>query len=191
MPDILYRPARATDAPTIAAIHIANWRDAYRSILDPAFLAGPIEDDRRAHCLAKLNAPSADFCVDVATTTDGRMVGFAATHRNLDPRWGSLVDNLHVVADMRGRKIGETLLRSAARTLAARQADAGLYLWVFEANEPALRFYRRLGGQVVERSISQIPAENSMTILRVHWPTGSDLFEGPTPGPRQDGPAPP
>ncbi len=54
MADIIYRPAQATDALTIAAIHIASWRDAsYRSILDPAFLAGPIEEDRRSHWLGK------------------------------------------------------------------------------------------------------------------------------------------
>ena len=176
MADIIYRPAQAADALTIAAIHIASWRDAYRSILDPAFLAGPIEEDRRSHWLGKLSTPSPDFLVDVASTGDGTLVGFAATQRNLDRRWGSLVDNLHVLPEMRGRKIGATLLRSAARKLASQQAAEGLHLWVFEANEPALTFYKRLGGQVVERTISQIPTENGRTILRVHWPALSALF---------------
>jgi ribosomal protein S18 acetylase RimI-like enzyme len=165
MADIIYRPAQATDALTIAAIHIASWRDAYRSILDPAFLAGPIEEDRRSHWLGKLSTPSPDFLVDVASTGDGTLVGFAAT-----------LDNLHVLPEMRGRKIGATLLRSAARKLASQQAAEGLHLWVFEANEPALGFYKRLGGQVVERTISQIPTENGRTILRVHWPALSALF---------------
>ncbi len=39
-----------------------------------------------------------------------------------------------------------------------------------------LAFYKRLGGQVVERTISQIPTENGRTILRVHWPALSALF---------------
>ncbi|MGU3330629.1 N-acetyltransferase family protein [Methylobacterium mesophilicum] len=176
MADIIYRAARETDAQTIAAIHVASWRNAYRSILDPAFLAGPIEEDRLSHWLGKFSRPASDFQVDVASTIDGTLVGFTATHRNLDRRWGSLVDNLHVLPEMRGRRIGEVLLRSAARKLAAQQAAEGLHLWVFEANEPALRFYERLGGQVVERTLSQIPTENGRTILRVHWPALSDLF---------------
>ncbi|MCJ2135216.1 GNAT family N-acetyltransferase [Methylobacterium sp. J-026] len=176
MADIIYRAARATDALTIAAIHVASWRDAYRSLLDPVFLAGPIEDDRRSHWLGKFDTPSANFLVDVAATADGNLVGFAATHRDRDPRWGSLLDNLHVLPEMRGRKIGEALLRSAARALASRQADDGLHLWVFEANAAALRFYTRLGGHVVERKLSQAPIENDRMILRVHWPALSDLL---------------
>ncbi|QEE38439.1 MULTISPECIES: GNAT family N-acetyltransferase [unclassified Methylobacterium] len=175
MADIIYRAARATDAQTIAAIHVASWRDAYRSILDPAFLAEPVEEDRLSHWLGKLDTPALNFMVEIASTSDEGLVGFVATHRDLDRRWGSLVDNLHVRPEMRGRKIGEALLRSAARKLAAQQAGNGLYLWVFEANEAALRFYERMGGQVVEQAISQIPAANGRTILRVHWPTLSDL----------------
>jgi len=53
-----------------------------------------------------------------------------------------------------------------------------VHVWTFEANQAALRFYRRLGGQVVERGTSQIPAAKGATILRLFWPTLSALAEG-------------
>jgi hypothetical protein len=48
LPDITIRPATEEDAPLIAAIHVASWRDAYTHILAPEFLSGDIEADRLA-----------------------------------------------------------------------------------------------------------------------------------------------
>jgi hypothetical protein len=41
---------------------------------------------------------------------------------------------------------------------------------VYEANAAALRFYLRLGGEVVERGASQMAASRGAAILRVFWP---------------------
>jgi ribosomal protein S18 acetylase RimI-like enzyme len=70
----------------------------------------------------------------------------------------------------RGQGVGEKLLQSMVAQLAARVSDAGLHLWVFEANRAALRFYERLGGRVVEQKTSEIPAAGGKAVLRVHWP---------------------
>lgn len=169
--DIQYRDARAADAAAVAALHAASWRDAYAGILDPAFLAGPIEADRLDLWTGRLTNPSPTQLVHAATNPDRGLVGFICAHRDLDPHWGSLVDNLHVAPGMRGRKIGERLLRIVAEKLTEQDARNGLHLWVFEANEAGLRFYRRLGGSVVEEDKSGIPAANGKTVLRVHWPT--------------------
>lgn len=171
MIDIRYRDARAADAAAVAAIHATSWRDAYADILDPVFLAGPIEADRLDLWTDRLTNPSPTQLVHAATTPDQGLVGFICAHRDLDPRWGSLVDNLHVAPEMRGRKIGERLLRIVAEKLAEQDARNGLHLWVFEANQAGLRFYQRLGGSVVEEDESSIPAANGKTVLRVHWPT--------------------
>ncbi len=62
MGQITYRAARVADAATIAAIHIASWRDAYADIFDPDYLAGPIEGDRRT----QLNHPARGSAQDHA-----------------------------------------------------------------------------------------------------------------------------
>jgi ribosomal protein S18 acetylase RimI-like enzyme len=46
-----------------------------------------------------------------------------------------------------------------------------LHLWVFEANEAAVRFYKRLGGEVVERDASHMAAASGKPVLRIHWRT--------------------
>ncbi|MEI4509307.1 hypothetical protein WBQ88_16290 [Sphingopyxis sp. CCNWLW253] len=61
------------------------------------------------------------------------------------------------------------IIEAVARRIEADATTHGVHLWVFEANEAALRFYLRLGGEVVERDSSQIPAARGATILRVFW----------------------
>ncbi|CCD89698.1 Conserved protein of unknown function; Putative GCN5-related N-acetyltransferase [Bradyrhizobium sp. ORS 285] len=173
--DIIIRAAINEDAPAIAALHAASWRDAYANILAPEFLGGAIEADRLNVWTQRLSAPAADQLVTVACDPEGPLRGFVCCYRDADPVWGSLVDNLHVSPDGRGSGLGARLLRDAAAQLAASGAASGLHLWVFEANTAGLRFYIRLGGRVVETSRSEIPAAGGKTILRVHWPDLAQL----------------
>jgi ribosomal protein S18 acetylase RimI-like enzyme len=171
MIDIAIRPATGQDAAVIAEIHTSSWRDAYAHILAPEFLNGAIEADRLAVWSERLREPPAAQLISVACDPPGNVQGFVCSYYDVDADWGSLVDNLHIRPELRGRGIGERLLRDAARQLSASAAGPGLHLWVFEANAAALRFYQRLGGRVVGRDRSALPAAGGKTVLRVHWPT--------------------
>lgn len=168
--EITIRDATLTDAGEIAAIHCASWRDAYANVLDPGFLSGPIEDDRHVVWSERLEIPDPKRTVLVGETRDSAPIAFGCAYRDLDPVWGSWIDNLHVHPALRGSGIGRYIIEAIARRIEADAATRGLHLWVFEANEAALRFYLRLGGEVVERGSSQIPAARGATILRVFWP---------------------
>ena len=169
--DLVIRPATEADAATVAAIHVASWRDAYVDILTSEYLNGPIEADRRAIWSERLRERPPSQLVDIACNPAGNALGFVCGFRDFEPPWGSLIDNLHVLPDVRSQGLGERLLRGAAGRLAAMGPDSGLHLWVFEANVAALRFYKRLGGNVVERDTSEMPAAGGKPVLRVHWPT--------------------
>jgi ribosomal protein S18 acetylase RimI-like enzyme len=169
--DIVIRPAVAADAATVAAIHVASWRDAYAQILDPEYLSGPIEADRTAVWSNRLRERPPGQFVDMAFDPAGHAQGFVCGYLDSDPVWGSLIDNLHVLPQTRSRGIGERLLRTAARRLLGKTPGHGLHLWVFEANEAAVRFYKRLGGEVVERDASHMPAAGGKPVLRIHWRT--------------------
>lgn len=171
----MIRPATEEDAEIIAAIHAASWRDAYAHILAPEFLNGPIEADRLAVWSERLRDPSATQIVNVACDETGRVQAFICGYCDVDPVWGSLIDNLHVRPEARGRGIGERLFRELAGQLSTKASSFGLHLWVFEANVAGLRFYRRLGGRVVGRDRSEIPAAGGKAVLRVHWPTLAQL----------------
>lgn len=171
------RPAIADDAATIAALHAASWRDAFAHILAPAYLAGPIDQDRLAVWTERLQSPSAQQGVFVAEQ-DGEPIGFVCVFANDDPHFGAKVDNLHVRSGHRSGGLGQQLLRYAARWASERDAATGLYLWVFEANNGGRRFYARLGGQEVERADSGMPSAEEEPAQRVVWPLAAALKQG-------------
>jgi GNAT superfamily N-acetyltransferase len=169
------REATTDDAAEIAALHASSWRDAYRSILEPAFLAGPVESDRMAAWSTRLSNPRDHQHILVAVE-QGVLVGFICVFGDEDPKWGARVDNLHVTPSARGRGIGALLLRSAASWVADRYPGSALHLWVFEMNALACQFYARLGGAVVEKSISKIPSAGGASVLRFQWASATDLL---------------
>ena len=168
------RDATVHDADAIAALHSANWREAYVGILDPAYLAGPVEADRRAVWHERLTAPSPDLEVAVAEA-DGGIAGFASLFHEREPGWGGFVDNLHSAASVRGQGVGKALLIEAARRVAGRDPDKGLYLWVFERNEAAVGFYRALGAEIAEQLMSDWDKAPDEVRYRMHWPSAALL----------------
>lgn len=171
MTKLAIRPATAADALPIAAIHCASWREVYVGVLDTAFLAGPIEQERRDVWLDRLNHPSPEQCVLVAELPGTGPVGFICLYRDQDARWGSLIDNIHVIPGLRGKAVGRSLMRAGAEALRASRAGPGVHLWVFEANVAARVFYERLGGREVERCPeTEMPTPPDTFIQRVFWP---------------------
>jgi ribosomal protein S18 acetylase RimI-like enzyme len=141
------RSATLDDADALAALHAASWRSAYRGILSDATLGAGLDDERRAHWRTALSESSGS---DIILIADG--VGFIAVWAEGDPGFGAYLDNLHVDPEHRGSGVGRLLLGAAARQLAER-GERRVYLWVFEDNPRAIAFYRRLGGEVVERGV--------------------------------------
>lgn len=171
------RDAGMEDAANVAAIHCASWRSAYVSILEQSFLDGPIEIDRASLWRDRFTNPQAAQMVLIAEKARAQPIGFLCAFGGLDPKWGSLIDNIHVLPTHRGQGCGAWLMRMVAMRLISDYPGMGIHLWVFEANEAGLRFYRRLGGEVVERDVSQIPAANGATVLRLYWPDPYRLLE--------------
>lgn len=79
------------------------------------------------------------------------LVGFVAVWCRPVP----FIDNLHVRPSHRSNKIGSTLMKAAAQEL-IQKGHQTAYLWVFESNEKAIRFYERLGGSRKEQAAKNI-----------------------------------
>ncbi len=81
-----------------------------------------------------------------------RAVGFALFFHNFSTflgRPGIYLEDLYVQPSARGRGIGRALLGSLARL--ALERECGRLEWaVLDWNEPAIRFYRRLGAVPME-----------------------------------------
>lgn len=164
------RSARGSDASVIAELHIASWRDAYRDILPAEFLASGIEAQLTAHWSATLSGRRRPGAVIVAMA--GRhLAGFVAAWRE---GVNCHVDNLHVRPGMRNAGIGRALLGFAAQRL-QDQGAVTADLWVFAANQGAIRFYLSLGAEM-EPPTSRQTFGQTVIDRRIYWPSITTLI---------------
>lgn len=163
-----YREATPENAPQIAALHAQSWQQAYRGILRDEFLDGPVLNDRLVLWRQRLLNPPDDLFVLLALE-DQNLCGFVSVFGNNDPLWGALIDNLHVHPLLKGRGLGGQLMLKAAEWIKRQDRTGRFYLWVYEANLPARRFYEKLGGVNAERVLHDNPGGGSAYCLRYTW----------------------
>ena len=178
---IVFSPASHADADRIAALHADSWRRHYRGAYADVYLDGDLLTDRRAFWSSRLAAPAGTRTI--VAERDGDLVGFVHVVFDADPRWGSLVDNLHVVhSDHRGG-VGSRLLGHAARAVLAEAGSPAFYLWVLAQNTRAQAFYRAAGGAPVDTGIAAAPGGDPTLLngtpgkLRMSWPDVTSLLD--------------
>jgi ribosomal protein S18 acetylase RimI-like enzyme len=185
--DRLYHVACPDDAQAVAQLHADSWRRHYRGAYSDAFLDGDVVIDRVAVWTSRLRKPDPRRCTIVAKDPagDGRLLGFASTFFDADPRWGALLDNLQVAGGCERRGIGSRLLALTAQALIERPQETGLYLWVLEQNVVAQAFYEASGGRCVEFGLVPPPGgiagrlAGAPTTRRYAWPKPAVLL-GPS-----------
>jgi ribosomal protein S18 acetylase RimI-like enzyme len=143
------RRAKAGDAPAIAATHDEAWRAAYQGII-PGPELDKLINRRGAHWWDSAIRKGSR----VAILAFGEQVaGYANYGRN---RARSLyydgeIYELYLRPEFQGLGFGRKLFSSVRRDLA--QSDLhSLVIWALSDNEPAVGFYRALGGKAVARS---------------------------------------
>ena len=156
------RTATKADLPNIAALHIQSWRDAYEGILPASFLGTPLEQEF-TRLWRDIDIEARDV---VLVAKNKGLYGFIAVWCRPTP----YIDNLHVKPPLRSKNIGTALMRSAAEELLVREHKTA-YLWVFERNPKAIRFYERMGGIITEKASQDIFGYN-IPSLKIEW---SDL----------------
>jgi GNAT superfamily N-acetyltransferase len=154
--DLALREATLADAAAIAKLHADSWRYAYRGSYSDVYLDGPVFEDRARMWQERLSSPQQGQYV-VLAEEGGELVGFACAFGADDPKWGTLLDNLHARPDLHRRGIGRRLVADVARWSRQAYPEDGLFLWVLEKNERARGFYARLGGADVESKESEAP----------------------------------
>jgi ribosomal protein S18 acetylase RimI-like enzyme len=187
-PRLRLRAAGPADAEQVALLHADSWRRFYRGAYADSFLDGDVVADRRDVWSSRLAVPGSS--ATILAEDDTGLVGFVHIVLDEDPRWGSLVDNLHVTRNRQRSGIGRALLARAAHTVAQRASDPSMYLWVLEQNTAAQRFYRACGGTYVERRPVSPPGgvpsrlAGSPNMLRYAWPDATALARASDTRPR-------
>ncbi|SBT46603.1 GNAT family N-acetyltransferase [Micromonospora auratinigra] len=179
-PSVRIRLAQTDDAAEIAMLHADSWRRHYRGAYADSYLDGDLETDRRSVWSARLAAST--HSATLLAEHDGRLVGFVHVVLDEDPRWGSLVDNLHVVHDRRRMAVGTRLLSHAVRAVSGQATGNAMCLWVLRQNTPARQFYRARGATCAETATVSPPGGDPTRLhgaprkLRMVWPDVTEDF---------------
>jgi GNAT superfamily N-acetyltransferase len=185
-PATIFSPAGPGDAHRIAALHADSWRRHYRGAYADTYLDGDLPLERRKVWSARLAAPAGT--ATILAERDGHLAGFVHVVFDADPRWGSLIDNLHVDHSQHRTGIGTQLMAYAARAVLANAGSPALHLWVLEQNTRAQNFYLASGGTRVESGIASAPCGDPTLLngtprkFRMFWPDATRLVDPTAPG---------
>lgn len=153
------RIATAGDGALIARLHTASWRSAYRAILDPAFLAGPIVDDRLSAWMSRI-AQQDQHELIIAEAAD-EPVGFICAIGAEDDQWGTLIDNLHLLPVAKGRGLGAALFKTAAEWSVKNYRNWGVTCGVTSRTNLPAASTNVLAAQSLSEACMSRPAEAS------------------------------
>jgi ribosomal protein S18 acetylase RimI-like enzyme len=182
----VFRTAIVKDAEAVAHLHADSWRRHYRGAYSDSYLDGDILSDRVAVWSQRLDASAgmvtgAGRAVTTLAEDEAGLAGFVHVVLDEDPRWGTLLDNLHIRLDRQRTGLGTALIRRAAAAVAERAQSPLMYLWVQEQNQSAQRFYAAMGGTCVEKAPIDPPGgvpdrlAGAPNKLRIVWPDASKL----------------
>ncbi|MER2135887.1 MAG: GNAT family N-acetyltransferase [Arthrobacter sp.] len=166
------RELREADAPALAYLHVASWRQTYADQLPAGFFTPRFLDQRKAMwtriCRDRPRGVTVAVAVAVggvggSAAAEGRIIGFAAaggTAEETAPRPTEL-NMLYVEQASHGNGAGQALLDTVLPQRAA-------FLWVARDNPRAQAFYRRNGFQAdgTELSDTPVPGLTSVRMLR-------------------------
>ena len=156
------------DEGAIAALHADSWRRTFRGLLPDRYLDEDITAERAEAWRQRFADPAREVgTVTIVAEQDGELVGFVHSVIDDDPKWGTLLDNLHVRHDVQGRGIARRLIGETAAVLRERGRQR-VYLWALEANERARHLYGALDGEAVETSVWEF-AGAAIPSFRYAW----------------------
>ncbi|WP_340203156.1 GNAT family N-acetyltransferase [Ascidiimonas sp. W6] len=164
---ITYRKANVEDATSIAALHALSWQDAYSAILSEKFLTQEVENNRLLVWQERFK-DSIDYRVLLAEK-DKKLIGFVCLIPNHDEKWGALLDNIHVHPKLKGTGVGKKLFLDTLKTAQSLSTTTAMYLWVFDQNIAAIKFYENLGGKHMETIEEYVPGGGKARIRRYAW----------------------
>ena len=137
--EIIVKEAAYEDLKSIANIQTESWKDAFQNILSPETLK---------ECTVVEN------CYEILKRIYSEKTGHLYIAKVNDLPCGELfwynssnqieIVSIHVLPDMKNKKIGSSMLNIAMSDIQKLKYEE-IFLWVFEKNESARRFYEKSG----------------------------------------------
>ena len=163
------REAVPADAPALASVHTAIWRETYAGLMPPDFLHrmtdGAARERRTVRWAANVEDPA--HLVLVAEQA-GKVVAFAsAGPPNDHPGIEAELYTLYALKAAHGQGLGRALLREVMARLLAR-GQRSLALWVL-ADNPTRGWYVRQGGREAGEKVVALPDGGELHEVRLVW----------------------
>jgi ribosomal protein S18 acetylase RimI-like enzyme len=143
------RQAKPSDAAAVAATHDEAWRAAYQGIIPGVELEKLVSRRGPDWWDSAIRKGSRIAVLGFGDT----VAGYANYGRNRarSLTYDGEIYELYLRPEFQGLGFGRRLFSSARRDL-QQSGLKTLVVWALSDNEPALEFYRALGGQAVARS---------------------------------------
>ncbi len=170
------RPAQASDATTLAEIHVSVWRQTYHGILPQDQLDRLNIDERRQAWQQQLDPLVKHPFFTWLAERQGQILGFATggPNRAFHPTFKNWFDHadlslqrfqgelnaIYVRIDAQGQGTGRALFNAVAQDC-EQQNMQGLLCWVLPENRN-LKFYERLGGKITGKGQADINGPREM-----------------------------
>jgi len=159
------RRAKASDAAAVADTHDEAWRGAYQGVIPGVELEKLVTRRGADWCDSAIRKGSR-----IAILAFGdKVAGYANYGRN---RARSLyydgeIYELYLRPEYQGLGFGRRLFSSARRDL-AQSGLKSLVIWALSDNDPAVEFYKALGGKAVARSSERF-GDKSLEKVAFAW----------------------
>lgn len=165
---MIFREANLKDLSNIAALHAQSWCENYSDVLSDEYLNKEVYDDRTKVWTDRLTMPSNNQFILVAEI-DSILCGFICAFGAKHTDFGTIIDNLHVKSNIKGKGIGTKLLIEAAKWAVNNYKNDDLYLEVLEGNIKAIKFYESLGAKNIDISYWKTPCGNKVKEFIYSW----------------------
>jgi len=146
------RHARSEDMDTVAKINVDSWQTAFRGIVDDSYLDG-MNAEKTKEGLER-GFGKRPLCV--YEDENGHVLGSSIYGDSRDAEVQELSEYtgelraIHIDPEYKGQGIGKEIFKFVASDLKNR-GHKKMYLWVFEKNLAAIRFYEKMGGKLIYR----------------------------------------
>jgi len=159
------RRAKATDAAAVADTHDEAWRGAYQGVI-PGVELEKLVTRRGADWWDSAIRKGSRIAI---LAFGDKVAGYANYGRN---RARSLyydgeIYELYLRPEYQGLGLGRRLFSSARRDL-AQSGLKSLVIWALSDNDPAVEFYKALGGKAVARSSERF-GDKSLEKVAFAW----------------------
>ncbi|MBX2817107.1 MAG: GNAT family N-acetyltransferase [Saprospiraceae bacterium] len=166
--ELSFEPAQKEDVAAIAALHALSWQRHYRGVLPDHYLDKEVQQERLDLWQSRFDANDPTMHLILARW-GGELIGFSGTFLDKHPQYGAYIDNLHILEEHQGKGWGRILLRQTAEWILAQDPTSKMYLYVFDANVPAILFYERVGGRLISTEPIASPGGVSPLVRLYLW----------------------